>query len=150
MNGFPCTLALVTHPGIGSALVNHAHRFLATTSGHSTSQPLSGLYLIEVDDELSTDQLNTRFFDCTAEFSSHSKVLLLTDLQGATPASLALKHARLNGWPLLTGLNLPMLLKAITYRHADLHELIDKVISGTRQSVDMLLPPADPAGNQAT
>ena len=61
--------------------------------------------------------------------------LLLTDLFGATPCNVAQKlvdgvHTRL-----VAGLNLPMLLRAISYRHEPLEMLVNRVISGGTQGV---------------
>lgn len=46
---------------------------------------------------------------------SASKVLLLTDIPGATPSNVALEVARQRGCPLIAGMNLPLLLRSIGY-----------------------------------
>ncbi len=43
--------------------------------------------------------------------------LVLADVWGATPSNVAQQLAHSQGWPLLAGVNLPMLLRAIAYRH---------------------------------
>jgi mannose PTS system EIIA component len=61
--------------------------------------------------------------------------LLLADIFGATPSNVAREltdgvHTRL-----LTGVNLPMLLRAITYRHEALEALVGRALAGGAQGV---------------
>jgi mannose PTS system EIIA component len=63
------------------------------------------------------------------------QVLLLTDVFGATPSNIAKQltdgiHTRL-----LTGVNLPMLLRALTYRHEALETLVQRALAGGAQGV---------------
>ncbi len=132
-----CTLLMVTHPGIGSALLHQMQRiFAADTTGQLTK-----LYLMEIDDDAFGAKLDEDFNHWITTLDETNKVLVLTDLEGATPASLALRHARRHGWPVLTGLNLPMLLKAVTHRHLELSKLIIKVIEGTQDAIHILYEP---------
>ena len=62
-------------------------------------------------------------------------VLVMTDIYGATPANLALKllePGRIEG---VTGVSLPMLLRAITYRGKGMETMITKAISGGRDGI---------------
>ena len=62
-------------------------------------------------------------------------VLLMTDVFGATPGNLALRllePGRIEG---VAGVNLPMLLRALTYREKDMETMIAKAISGGRDGV---------------
>jgi PTS system ascorbate-specific IIA component len=62
-------------------------------------------------------------------------VLVLTDIFGASPANLALKllePGRVEG---LTGVNLPMLLRALTYRDRDMETLLMRARDGGRDGV---------------
>lgn len=61
--------------------------------------------------------------------------LVLSDLFGATPSNVAAKlvdgiHSRL-----LTGVNLPMLLRAISYRHESLESLAGRAMMGATQGI---------------
>ena len=51
-----------------------------------------------------------------------SQVLVLADVFGATPCNVAQK--------LVAGVNLPMLLRAVTYRHEPLETLVQRAIAG--------------------
>jgi len=62
-------------------------------------------------------------------------VLILTDIYGATPSNVALKllvPGRVEG---IAGVNLPMLLRALTYREKGMRTLLTKAIGGGRDGV---------------
>jgi PTS system ascorbate-specific IIA component len=62
-------------------------------------------------------------------------VLLLTDIFGATPSNIAsrlLRKGRVEG---VAGVNLPMLIRALTYREESLGDLVDKALSGASEGV---------------
>ena len=62
-------------------------------------------------------------------------VLVLTDIYGATPSNIAarvLKRGRVEG---IAGVNLPMLIRAITYRDEPLEAVIEKALSGAADGV---------------
>jgi PTS system ascorbate-specific IIA component len=57
-------------------------------------------------------------------------VVILTDIYGATPSNIAtklLKPGRVEG---IAGVNLPMLLRVLTYREKDMASVIQRAISG--------------------
>ena len=62
-------------------------------------------------------------------------VLVLTDIYGATPSNIAaklLKHGRVEG---IAGVNLPMLIRALTYREEPLAQLLEKALTGATEGV---------------
>ena len=64
-----------------------------------------------------------------------SGVLILTDIIGATPANTAaklLEPGRIEG---VAGVNLPMLLRTITYRERNIDVLLKKAIAGACEGV---------------
>ena len=62
-------------------------------------------------------------------------VLVLTDLFGATPSNVAQKLVDGVRARLVTGVNLPMLLRAVSYRHEALDALVARAVSGGTQGV---------------
>ena len=73
-------------------------------------------------------------------------VLILTDIYGATPSNLAIKllePGRIEG---IAGVNLPMLLRALTYREKDLETLVTKAVAGGRDGVMLMKGARDAAG----
>jgi mannose PTS system EIIA component len=63
------------------------------------------------------------------------QILLLTDVFGATPSNIAKQLTDGVTSRLLTGVNLPMLLRAITYRHEALDVLVQRALAGGSQGV---------------
>jgi mannose PTS system EIIA component len=62
-------------------------------------------------------------------------VLVLTDIYGATPCNVAcrlLVPGRVEG---VTGVSLPMLMRALTYRNEPLEALVQRAVSGGRDGV---------------
>ncbi len=62
-------------------------------------------------------------------------VLVLTDIFGATPSNVAQRLVDGVGSRLITGVNLPMLLRAVSYRHESLDALVQRAVVGGTQGV---------------
>jgi len=62
-------------------------------------------------------------------------VLVLTDIFGATPGNVAQKLVDGVQSRLVTGVNLPMLLRAVSYRHEPLEALVTRAVVGGTQGV---------------
>ena len=61
--------------------------------------------------------------------------LVLTDIFGATPANVAKRLVDGVQSRLIAGVNLPMLLRAISHRHEPLDEIVEKALQGGQQGV---------------
>jgi PTS system mannose-specific IIA component len=64
-----------------------------------------------------------------------SGVLVLTDIFGATPCNVAQRLVDGLSSRLVCGVNLPMLLRAISYRHESLDVNVARAVSGATQGV---------------
>lgn len=62
-------------------------------------------------------------------------VLVLTDLFGATPCNVAQRLVEGTAACLVAGVNLPMLLRALTYREAPLDDVVRLALAGGTQGV---------------
>lgn len=62
-------------------------------------------------------------------------LLVLTDVFGATPSNVALRLAEGRNARVLTGVNLPMLLRAWCYRAESLESLADRAQTGGMQGI---------------
>lgn len=62
-------------------------------------------------------------------------LLVLTDALGATPCNVAGRLLQGRKGQLLAGVNLPMLLRAVTYRHEPLERLAELALQGGLQGV---------------
>jgi mannose PTS system EIIA component len=66
--------------------------------------------------------------------------LVLTDMVGATPCNVAQRLVDGRSSQLVAGVNLPMLLRALTYRHEPLESLVARVLAGGAQGVVQVTP----------
>jgi len=62
-------------------------------------------------------------------------VLVLTDIFGATPSNVAQKLVDGAKSRLITGVNLPMLLRSVSYRNEPLEALVSRAVVGGTQGV---------------
>lgn len=62
-------------------------------------------------------------------------VLVLADIFGATPSNVAQKLVDGSRSRLITGVNLPMLLRSVSYRHEPLESLVSRAVIGGTQGV---------------
>jgi PTS system mannose-specific IIA component len=121
-------ILLITHEGIGSALIAVATRLLRQL-------PLK-TEAFEVPYDADADVLLPDASAALRRVDGGAGVLVLTDLYGATPSNLAAKLARL-GTPVrrVSALNLPMLLRVMNYADLDLDELPAVAAAGARNGV---------------
>jgi len=70
------------------------------------------------------------------------RILVMTDMFGATPCNVAQRLIDGHNIRLVTGTNLPMLLRTITYRQESLDTLVARALAGGTQGV-MQVAPAD-------
>ena len=62
-------------------------------------------------------------------------VLVLSDIYGATPCNIVTKLLTPDETEGVAGVNLPMLVRVLNYRHEGLHSCIQKALSGGRDGV---------------
>ncbi len=129
---------LITHGSLGESLVQCACHVL-----NKRPQQIVQLGVSGQDDPLDALPLAR---DMLKLVDSGKGVLLLTDIFGATPSNVALKllqPGRIEG---VAGVNLPMLLRALTYREKDLETLVTKAVAGGRDGVMQMKGARDAAG----
>ena len=61
--------------------------------------------------------------------------MVFTDLFGATPSNIATELVDGTHVKLVAGVNLPMLLKAVSYRHESIDSVVSRAITGGIQGV---------------
>jgi PTS system mannose-specific IIA component len=103
-----CGILLVTHPGVGTSLLDVTTRLLRHL-------PLK-TEAFEVPFDADMDALLPLASAALRRVDSGEGVLILTDLYGASPSNLAAQLARL-GTPArrVSALSLPMLLRVMNY-----------------------------------
>lgn len=69
------------------------------------------------------------------QLDSGDGVLILNDMFGATPCNIASRLVQPGRVECLSGANLPMLVRVLTYRHEPLAAVIEKGLSGGQRGV---------------
>ncbi|MGH8037455.1 MAG: PTS sugar transporter subunit IIA [Stenotrophomonas sp.] len=120
-----CGILLVTHPGVGTSLLDVTTRLLRHL-------PLK-TEAFEVPFDADMDALLPLASAALRRVDSGEGVLILTDLYGASPSNLAAQLARL-GTPArrVSALSLPMLLRVMNYPEQGLDQLPATAAAGTR------------------
>lgn len=67
--------------------------------------------------------------------SGAARTLVMTDVFGATPSNVAHRLVEGSAARLLVGVNLPMLLRAICYRHEVLEQQAERALTGGQQGM---------------
>lgn len=62
-------------------------------------------------------------------------VLVLSDIYGATHTNVACRLLRPGAVELIAGINLPMLIRVLNYRHLNLTKLVEKALSGGPEGI---------------
>lgn len=124
-------ILLITHGSYGEALVQNACHVL-----NKRPPLLNQLGVSAQDDPLDLLPLAREMVKLV---DGGSGVLLLTDIFGATPSNLTMKLLEAGRIEGLAGVNLPMLLRAITYREKGMETMIARAVGGGRDGVLNLL-----------
>jgi len=120
-------ILIVSHGAFGEALIHCASHVLGRRP----------LYLRQLGVTVHDDPEAIRPVaeDLIRFLDQGAGVLVLTDIYGATPSNIAsalLKPGRVEG---IAGVNLPMLIRALTYRESPLATVIEKALSGGTEGV---------------
>ncbi|NEZ04663.1 hypothetical protein G4Y73_10920 [Wenzhouxiangella sp. XN201] len=119
-------IVLVTHDDLGEAVRRQAEHILGR------SLPVVTIAVsYQADVEATLDALRTAL----AAAADGDGALVLTDLPGATPHNLASRAASEAGTPVVSGLNLPMLLKVVNHAARAPAELAKLAATGGIQGV---------------
>lgn len=126
-------ILIIAHGTLGESLIHCASHVMGSRPPHLTQIGVS----IQDDPQLVLPQA----IKLVRSLDQGGGVLLLTDVYGATPSNITAKlliPGKVEG---VAGVNLPMLVRALTYRKEPLRTVIAKAISGGIEGV-MQMPMA--------
>jgi PTS system ascorbate-specific IIA component len=115
-------ILIIAHDSLGDSLVRAVTHVLGTRPPQ-----FEVLSVAATDDPL---QLIPAAREQIARLDTGKGVVIFSDIYGATPCNLAcklLQPGRVEG---LAGVNLPMLVRAFTYRNKGMETMIKKAVSG--------------------
>jgi mannose PTS system EIIA component len=119
-------LLVVAHAPLASALRGVA--------AHIYPDAARQLAVLDVLPSWSADEVETQVRAALAAFEGQP-VLLLTDVFGATPCNVALRCSDGQSVRVVTGVNVPMLWRALCYAHEPLEALVTRAVAGGAQGV---------------
>lgn len=93
------------------------------------------LAALPIDYEQEPEQLAALLRQNLARLDQGEGVLILADIYGATHTNVACGLLRKNEIELVAGVNLPMLIRILNYRHLDLPRLMDKALTGGPEGI---------------
>lgn len=125
MNG----IVIIAHAPLASAL--------RQCVAHVFPDRVGGVQAVDVQAQASTAQSLAQAQEAAGHFGA-APLLLLTDVLGATPCNVARQLQAGRAAQLLAGVNLPMLLRAVTYQHEPLEALAARALQGGTQGVQLL------------
>ena len=119
-------IILVTHSGLGESLRHQAEVILGKLVPMTTVSISYG-----ADPDMALNELVAAL----SMGRDADGAIVLTDLPGATPHNLAQKAAEEIGVPVISGINLPMLLKVINHVDKPPHELAAMASLGGHEGI---------------
>lgn len=120
-------ILIISHGQIGQNLLDTATRVLGfcPVSVKALSVPF------DCDPEKKLAQAS----GTVAELETGDGVLVLTDIYGSTPSNIANRLVERRGIRIVSGINLPMLLRVLNYPELRLEELVEKAVTGGHDGV---------------
>lgn len=118
---------VVTHDDIGQSLVETVTKTFGQLPLQTT--------VISIDFHTNLDEKLNQLQASIEAITKEDPVLVLADMFGSTPCNLAQRLRLSNQVMLITGVNLPMLVRVMNYPNLPLEELAEKAVSGGREGV---------------
>jgi PTS system mannose-specific IIA component len=123
-------IVIVTHTGLGEALVETAESILET--------PLEAAAAVSVDLKHSAEKLRKKIGDGIKAVDQGDGVIILTDMFGGTPSNLSLSFLEEGRIDVLTGVNLPVLIRAAkTRKGSNFAELAQSLQAYGKKSISL-------------
>ena len=123
-------IMVVSHEPLGTALI----RCTRHVFGRLPPQ-LAALDVIPDEDP---DAAQSAACELLARINDGSGVVVFTDCWGATPSRIAMRLADPLKVYVVAGVNLPMLLKAITLRRSPVREVVEQLIASGQGAIRLL------------
>jgi PTS system mannose-specific IIA component len=124
------SIFIIAHVPLASALRACALHVFPEAHAH--------IVAFDVQPNLPADETQasaTIMLEQMAKATGNASTLMLTDIFGATPCNVAMKLMDGVTCKLIAGVNLPMLMRAMTYRHETLDMLVLRASAGGIQGV---------------
>jgi PTS system mannose-specific IIA component len=124
-------IVIVTHGQLGEALVETAEIIFGSTPESIISVSINLLENVE--------KLRKKINSAIKSVDSNKGILILTDMFGGTPSNLSYSFLEEGRIEVISGVNLPVLLKAINLRkkNMDLHQMSKTIETYGKKSISL-------------
>jgi mannose/fructose-specific phosphotransferase system component IIA len=117
---------LITHGNLGQSLVECVENNLQKKCCD----------IIDIISLNSSDiDLTRKELDIYVNKNKDYEIIILTDLYGASSSNIVKKHTSQENIYAISGLNLPMLMKAVTLKTNDIQIMVDEIIKCGNKSI---------------
>ena len=117
---------LITHGSLGQSLVECVENNLQKNC-HNIIDIIS-LNALDID-------VSRKELDAYVKKNKNFDIIILTDLYGASSSNIVKKHTSDENIYAISGLNLPMLMKAVTLKTDDIQMMVDEIIKCGNKSI---------------
>ena len=125
-------ILIITHGRLGAALAENAF--------HILGRQWDNLETLSVDKSEDPDMKLAVAQTLVAGLNRGSGVLVLSDMLGGTPSNIASRLIRRGEVEAVTGVNLPMLVRALSYSAQSLDVVVSKAVTGGLEGVVYIIP----------
>ncbi len=122
-------LFFITHEGIASHLLSIGQTIL--------QKPDNNLSFLEVPMDADLDTMINNIENKLNKLKLDKGVLFITDIYGGTPSNIAQLLATNYDANLISGVNLPMIIRLLNYRDETEQVLIQKALDGARTGIQI-------------
>lgn len=119
-------ILIITHNNVGGTLFDAATSVLG-----DCPMPVE---ILTISQNCDPEERYQKAKTCLKKLSSLDGVLVITDMYGSTPSNIATKLAS-DKVTIITGINLPMLVRIMNYPKLSLEKLADKALSAGQSGV---------------
>ncbi len=103
---------------------------LMAAAVHTLGKQPAQLVAMDLDYQAPPERISALLRDSLQKVDTGDGALIMADVYGATHTNVACHELVRGRIELITGINLPMLLRVLNYRHLKMDDLIDKALSG--------------------
>jgi len=103
---------------VGVVVVTHCHlaEELVAAAKLVVGEDLKKFQSVSIDPKEGSDEIREKIIAAIRKADEGQGVLILTDMYGGTPSNIKIRILERNRVEVITGVNLPMLLKLATYQ----------------------------------
>jgi len=123
-------VVVVTHCRLGEELIAAAELVVG--------EELKQFHPVSIDPKEGSDEIREKIVTAIRKVDGGQGVLILTDMYGGTPSNISLSFLEEKKIEVITGVNLPMLLKLATYQDdSDLEALASFITDYGQRNINL-------------